>query len=276
MLVKWHKLALLSLHYLFASPAMHSPDRSPHSCTWIFLHTFSYSPRSTFSQLLRDCSATQVKPVAEGSNLLAFLSNPRYTDRYLNELDGTVYNLPITLIYCSASWGRTDEFIFSSFRRRQLQTAWSFYGQSINVIFVWIQIFIFLNVVPPECILAEFWIQELGWTLSHWQLCDHKLFFFSLYILFLLSHPALLLFCRKNMKYLSGHRVLKAQLLHGNVAGIRDNSLRWWAKQPFHGRFFFYVFRKRCKYGFLLTFAERWIWFLWLHPFASNWFKFGL
>ncbi|XP_045928946.1 rho GTPase-activating protein 10-like isoform X1 [Micropterus dolomieu] len=31
---------------------------------------------------------------------------------------------------------------------------------------------------------------------------------------------------RKNMKYLSGHRVLKAQLLHGNVAGIRDNGLQ--------------------------------------------------
>lgn len=38
------------------------------------------------------------------------------------------------------------------------------------------------------------------------------------------------------MKYLSGHRVLKAQLRHGNVAGIRDNGLQWWAKQPFCGK----------------------------------------
>lgn len=27
------------------------------------------------------------------------------------------------------------------------------------------------------------------------------------------------------------------------------------------------------KYGFLLTFAERWIWFLWRRSFTSNWFK---
>lgn len=39
-------------------------------------------------------------------------------------------------------------------------------------------------------------------------------FFFSLYISFLLSHPTLLPLCRENMKYLSGHRVLKAHLLY--------------------------------------------------------------
>lgn len=102
-------------------------------------------------------------------------------------------------------------------------------------------------------------------------------FFFSLYIFFLLSHPTLLLLCRKNMKYLSGHRVLKAQLLHGNVAGIRDNCLQWWAKTTSLWKWFL-CFRetRRHKFGFLLTFGGRWIWFLWRSSFTSNWFKMRL
>lgn len=46
------------------------------------------------------------------------------------------------------------------------------------------------------------------------------------------------------MKYLSGHHALKAQFLHGNVAGVRDNTLQWWAKQAFCGDGF-YVFANR-------------------------------
>lgn len=103
-------------------------------------------------------------------------------------------------------------------------------------------------------------------------------FFFGLYFLFLLPRPPLLPLCRKNMKYLSGHRVLKAQLLHGNVAGIPDNGLQRWAKQPFFGTFFL-CFQERCcikMHLFLPTFAKRWIQALWVHSFTSNWFQFGL
>lgn len=152
-----------------------------------------------------------------------------------------MYNLPITLIYCSASLGINNEFIFSAFRcyRGNCKQLGHSMGNPL-MLFSCEYKSLFPNAVPPECILAKLWIQELCWTLLYWQLCDHKLFFFSLYILFLLSHPTLLLLCRKNMKYLSGHRVLKAQLLHGNVAGIRDNGLQWWAKQPFCGRVFMF------------------------------------
>lgn len=104
----------------------------------------------------------------------------------------------------------------------------------------------------------QFSIQELGWTLLYWQLCDHKLFFKFEYLLLTLSSYIVAARQRENMKYLSGHRELKAPFLHGNVSGIRDNSLQWWAKQPFCGNVFFVMFSgaQLHKYAFLLTCSE--------------------
>lgn len=135
--------------------------------------------------------------------------------------------------------------------QRKLQTAWLFFGQSINVI---------LCKENPH--FAQMRFHESAEFRNSAEHCciDNSVttnfFFFSLYISFLLSHPTLLLLCRENMKYLLGHRVLKAHLLHGNVAGIPDNGLQWWAKQPSRGNSF-YVFGKAMAQTRLFTYLCR-------------------
>lgn len=134
----------------------------------------------------------------------------------------------------------------------------------------------FPNAVPHECILPKFfWIQELGWALLYWQLCDHKLFSV----------------CISSFSFLILHCCLSAERIWNIYQGI----VRW--RHNFYmvmllafeitlcnggqnklsvETVFMFLPTEWHKYVFLLTFAVRWIWFLWRRSFTSGWFKMQL
>lgn len=95
--------------------------------------------------------------------------------------------------------------------------------------------------------------------------------FFSLYIFFLLSHPTLLPLCRKNMKYLSGHNFYMVMLLAFEITLCNGGQNKLSVETVF-----MFLPTEWHKYVFLLTFAVRWIWFLWRRSFTSGWFKMQL
>lgn len=188
-----------------------------------------------------------------------------------------MYNLPITLIYCSASLGINNEFIFSAFRcyRGNCKQLGHSMGNPL-MLFSCEYKSLFPNAVPPECILAKLWIQELCWTLLYWQLCDHKLFFsvcissFSSLILHCCCSAERIwniyqgIVCWRHNFYMVMLLAFEITVCNGEQNNLSVEEFLCFQETQWH------------KYGFLLTFAERWIWFLWLHSFTSNWFKFGL
>lgn len=66
--------------------------------------------------------------------------------------------------------------------------------------------------------------------------------FFALHFLFLLSHPPLLLRCRKSMKYLSGRRVWKAQLYMVMLLASQITLCSGEQNNPSLGSLFFFFF----------------------------------
>lgn len=140
-----------------------------------------------------------------------------------------MYNLPITLIYCSASLGINDEFIFSAIRccRGNCKQLGHSMGNPLMLFSCEYKSSYFQMRFHRSAFLQN---SEFKNSAEHCCIDNSvttNFFFQFVYPPSPLSHPTLLLLCRKNMKYLSGHPVLKAQLLHGNVAGIRDNGLQW-------------------------------------------------
>lgn len=84
----------------------------------------------------------------------------------------------------------------------------------------------------PLCILVKISIWGLCSTLLYWQLCDHTFFSLAVFVPpFSFFHPAFLLPSAENMKYLSGHLVLKPRFNIIMLPSFRDNSLQCRAKQ---------------------------------------------
>lgn len=178
--------------------------------------------------------------LGDGCNPLPFLSNSHCTLGDLNEPNGLCTICLLHSCFHAASLRINDDFIFFSlshdaFRchRGNLKQL----GHSMGFSYEYKSLYFQMRFCRSA------FLQNSKFKNSAKHCCiDNSVttkFFFGLYFLFLLPRPPLLPLCRKNMKYLSGHRVLNAQLLHGNVAGIPDNGLQRWAKQPFFGTFFY-------------------------------------
>lgn len=128
---------------------------------------------------------------------------------------GTVETVcPITLIYCCACFRINDRFILNAFK-----CCWGICKQRGHCMVSPLMLFSYQyksSFFQTRLHMSAFF-QNSEFENSAEHCCiDNSVttnffFFPSLYILFLLSHPTLLLLCRKNMKYLSGHRALKAQ-----------------------------------------------------------------
>lgn len=189
-----------------------------------------------------------------------------------------MYNLPITLIYCSASLGINDEFIFSAFRccRGNCKQLGHSMGNPLMLFSCEYKSSYFQMRFHQSAFLQN---SEFKNSAEHCCI-DNSVttnFFFSVCIS---SFSSLILHCCCSAERIWNiyqgtvcwrHNFYMVMLLAFEITVCNGEQNNLSVEQVLC-----FQETQRHKYGFLLTFAERWIRFLWLHSFTSNWFKFGL